>query len=295
MIITKKSKYIVTTRLYFALLYNIRWELLFKNTFIKGDCMPSKHIDFNIDVAQGYGIFKNDKETELLKYVSTAYVSCGFHAGDPLLIREYLLKCKENNLTIGAHIGFNDLAGLGYRPMDLTADELEAIVLYQVGALASFAKSYNLNIDSVRPHGAMYKLASENYEFSLAIAKAIQKFDKWLAYTCLDNEILDKVSEETGIIVNREVFVDKYYSQEDFKPIWDNKKTIGLDDSLNRIRTILFSSQIKLGSGIFMPVDCNTIHFDTKNPSIVQLLKKANEIITPTPFNYNKAELSGWV
>jgi hypothetical protein len=67
------------------------------------------------------------------------------------------------------------------------------------------------------------------------------------------------------------------------------------DDALNRIRTILFSSQVKLGSGVFMPVNCNTIHFDTKNPNIVHLLKKANEIITPTPFNYNKAELSGWV
>ena len=57
----------------------------------------------------------------------------------------------------------------------------------------------------------------------------------------------------------------------------------------------IISSQVKLGSGVFMPVNCNTIHFDTKNPNIVQLLKKANEIITPTPFNYNKAELSGWV
>ena len=165
MIITKKSKYLVTTRLYLALLYNIRWELLLKKYFNKGDCMPSKHIDFNIDVAQGYGVYKNDKEAELLKYVSTAYVSCGFHAGDPLLIREYLLKCKENNLTIGAHIGFNDIAGLGYRQMDLSNEELEAIVLYQVGAIASFAKSYNLNIECVRPHGAMYKLASENFEF----------------------------------------------------------------------------------------------------------------------------------
>lgn len=267
----------------------------FKEVLVKGDFMPTKHIDFNIDAAQGFGVYRNDIETELLDLVSSVNISCGFHAGDPLLIKDYLLKCKEKNITIGAHIGFNDISGLGYRPMDLSADEIEAIVLYQVGALASFAKAYGLIIDQVRPHGAMYKMASENYDFALAIVKAMQKFDKWLAYTCLDNEILDKVAEETGVIVNREVFVDKYYSQEDFKPMWDNKKMINLDDSLNRIRTILFSSQVKLGSGVFMPVNCNTIHFDTKNPNIVQLLKKANEIITPTPFNYNKAELSGWV
>ncbi len=256
--------------------------------------MPLKHIDFNIDAAQGFGVYKNNIETQLLDYVSSVNISCGFHAGDPLLIKEYLLKCKEKNLTIGAHIGFNDIAGLGYRPMELDNDEIEAMVIYQTGALASFAKSYGLVIDHVRPHGAMYKMASENIDFALAVANAVKKFDKWLTFTCLDNDILSQVEAETGIVVNREVFVDKYYTQE-FVPDWENKKIINDEDALNRIRTILFSSQIKLGNGVFMPVNCNTIHFDTKNPNIYELLKKSNEIITPTPYNYNKAELSGWV
>lgn len=256
--------------------------------------MPSKHIDFNIDAAQGFGLFKNNRETELLDYVSSVNISCGFHAGDPLLIREFLLKCKEKNITIGAHIGFNDIAGLGYRPIELTPDEIEAIVIYQTGALASFAKSYSLTIDHVRPHGAMYKLASENLNFSVAIAKAIQKFDKWLVYTGLDNEILEQTAAETNIVINRELFIDKYYTQE-FKPDWDSSKYLNEDDALNRIRTVLYSSQIKLGNGIFMPVKTDTIHFDSKNPNVLQLLKKANEIIKPTPYNYNKAELSGWV
>ena len=256
--------------------------------------MPSKHIDFNIDAAQGFGIYKNNIETDLLDYVSTVNISCGFHAGDPLLIKEYLLKCKEKNITIGAHIGFNDIQGLGYRPMDLKPEEIEAIVLYQTGALLSFAKAYGLVIDHVRPHGAMYKETSENYDFAFAIVKAVQKIDKWLAFTGVDNEILDRLSAETGVVVNREIFADKYYTQE-FKPDWDNKKYISEEDSLNRIRTTMFSSQIKLGDGVFMPVNCNTIHFDTKNPNILQLLKRANDIVAPTPFNYNKAELSGWV
>ncbi len=140
----------------------------------------------------------------------------------------------------------------------------------------------------------MYKLASENYEFSLAIAKAIKKFDKWLSYTCLDNENLTRVSEEAGIVVNREVFADKPYTQ-DFKADWESKRYINDEDCLNRIRTIMFSSQIKLGNGLFMPVKCDTIHFDTKNPNIIQILKKANEIVTPASTNYNRAEVSGWV
>lgn len=256
--------------------------------------MPVENLDYNIDAAQGFGCFKNNIETELLDYVSSVNISCGFHAGDPLLIREYLLKCREKNLTIGAHIGFNDLSGFGCRPMDLSADEIEAVVLYQIGALAAFAKSYKLVIDNVRPHGAMYRLAAENYEFSLAIAKAVKKFDKWLNYTCLDNETADRVSAETGIGINREVFFDKYYTQ-NFTPDWQNKSYISGEDALNRIRTISYSSQIKLGNGLFMPVKCDTIHFDAKNPDAVQLLKKASEILKPSPSNYNKACASGWV
>ena len=196
--------------------------------------MQSKHIDFNIDLAQGFGFFKNEKEEELLDYVSSVNISCGFHAGDPLLIREFLLKCKEKNITIGAHIGFNDIQGLGYRPMELSEEETEAIVLYQIGALASFAKSYGMTIDHVRPHGAMYKLASENLNFSITIANAIKKFDKWLVYTGLDNEILDNVAEETNIIVNRELFIDKFYNT-DFIPDWNNKNFVNDEDAINRI------------------------------------------------------------
>lgn len=256
--------------------------------------MTSKHIDFNIDAAQGYGHFKNEKEEELLNYVSSVSISCGLHAGDPVLIREYLLKCKEKNITIGAHIGFNDIAGLGYRSMELKDDEIEAIVIYQIGALAAFAKSYSLTLDYVRPHGAMYKLASENLNFSKSIAKAIQKFDKWLVYTGLDNDILEQVAAETNIVINRELFIDKIYTPE-LKVDWENKAYINNEDALNRIRTTLFSSQIKIGNGLFMPTKADTIHFDSKNPNVLELIKKANEIITPTPFNYNKAELSGWV
>lgn len=256
--------------------------------------MPDKNLDYNIDAAQGFGCFKNDAEAQLLDYVSTVNISCGFHAGDPVLIREFLLKCREKNLVIGAHIGFNDISGFGCRPMELSEDEIEAVVLYQLGALTAFAKSYKLEIEHVRPHGAMYRMAAENFDFALKIVKAVQKFDKWLGYTCLDNAVLEQIYAETGIAANREVSADRYYTPQ-FTPDWDNKKYISDEDVLNRIRTISYSSQIKLGNGIFMPVNCDTVHFDAKNPNAVQILKQAYEILKPSPCAYNKALLSGWV
>ena len=255
--------------------------------------MATKKIDFNSDLAQGFGIYKNDLEYEMLDYVSSVNVSCGFHAGDPLSIKKALLACKDKNVAVGAHIGFQDISGFGNRPMELSEDEIEAIVLYQLGAIASFAKSYNLNIEHVRPHGAMYKMASENFEFSLSIAKAIQKFDKWLTYVGLANETLEKVSAETNIVIAREVFATRNYNA-DGTVNWE-MGVVSPEISQNRVRTLSHSSQMKVQGGNFIPVECDTIHFPCDSKETIELAKKLNEIITPTPFNYNRVETSGWV
>ena len=106
-----------------------------------------KSIDFNCDLAQSFGVYKNSAEFDMLDYVSSVNISCGFHAGDPVSIKEAILKSKEKNVVIGAHIGFNDIQGFGYRPVDLKEDELEALVVYQIGALMSFAKAYGVSVE----------------------------------------------------------------------------------------------------------------------------------------------------
>lgn len=256
--------------------------------------MGRTHIDFNIDLAQVFGVFKEEKEFQALDYVSSAYISCGFHAGDPLSIRDMLLKCKQKNICIGAHVGYNDLQGFGYRPIALGPSEIEAIVIYQIGALTSLAKSYSLSVENIRPHGALYRLCAQDYDIALSVANAIKKCDKWLSYTCLDNPILDRIAEETGIVVNREMLLDKPYKTNS-EVDWNTNSFLPNDVALNRIRTIMHSSQIKLPEGKFLSVKCDTLHFSIKNPAGLELLKRSKELVEPTPVAYNRAELSGWV
>ena len=265
-----------------------------KNSFDKGDIMPTKHIDFNIDVAQGFGVFKNNKETELLDYVSSVNISCGFHAGDPLLIREYLLKCKEKNLTVGAHIGFNDLSGLGYRTMDLSADEIEAIVLYQLGAIITFAQSYGLRIEHVRPHGAMYKMAASSFDFSLSLAKAIKKAGEWLVYVGAAGEIIERVKEEANITVARELQLNLPYNT-DGTAIYDRGEITNIEFCLKRLEKLLRNSDIKTIESTYINIPFDTIHFATTSPISLELVKKAYQIAQPTPINYNNAYNLGWV
>ena len=254
----------------------------------------TKNIDFNCDLAQSFGVYKNDKEYSLIEYVSSVNISCGFHAGDPLTIRESLLKVKGKNIAIGAHIGFDDIQGFGLKNMDLKPEEIEALVIYQIGAIASFAKSYGLEIEYVRPHGAMYKRAAQDYEFSLAIANAIKKFDKWLIYYGASSETLDNVSQETSIRVAHEIQLNQIYN-EDGSIDYSAKPVENIDFSINRLNNLLRYSTVRNKESKFTNVKYDTIHFSTNCVNTLEIIQKANEIISPVPVNFKKAVISGWV
>lgn len=253
-----------------------------------------KNIDFNCDLAQSFGIYKNNCEFELLDYVSSVNISCGFHAGDPMTIKNALLKAKEKNVVIGAHIGFDDIQGFGYRPMELTEEEIEALVIYQVGALMSFAKTYKLEIEHVRPHGAMYKMASEDFNFSCSIANAVKKCSQWLVYYGASGDVISKVGEYVNIPVAQEVYLEKMYNTDGTinSVAKDNENT---DMEIQRLKTLLSYSQVSNVEGGKTFVNADTIHFSSRLSNSVELIKKAREIITPVPVNYKNACASGWV
>ena len=253
-----------------------------------------KNIDFNIDLAQSFGIYKNNKEFELLDYASSVNISCGFHAGDPLTIRNALLEAKERNVVVGAHIGFDDIQGFGYREMDLTEDEIEALVVYQVGALMSFAKTFNMEIEHVRPHGAMYKKCATDFAFACSVAKAIQKCSKWLVYYGATGEITQKTGELLNIPVAQEVWLEKMYNVDGTvnTVARDNENT---DMEIQRLKQLLQTSQVSNIEGGKTVVTADTIHFTNRLSNSLELIKQANKIITPVPVNYKNACLSGWV
>ena len=253
-----------------------------------------KNIDFNCDLAQAYGIYKNNVEFELLDYVSSVNISCGFHAGDPMTIKEALLKAKEKNVAVGAHIGFNDIQGFGYRPVDLKEDELESLVIYQVGALMSFAKAFGISIEHVRPHGAMYKMAGEDFTFSSTIAKAIKKCSDWLVYYAPVGDITAKVADYTGVQVAQELMLEKTYNA-DLTVDYSKEDNTNNYELIKRFQHLLHTSQIRNNLGGTSFADVDTIHFSNKYKNSIELIIQVNEYIKPAPVNYNNAKISGWV
>ena len=136
--------------------------------------------DFNCDVAQSYGVYKNNQEYDIARCCSTINVSAGFHAGDPLSIRQAFLYAKDNNIALCTHIGYPDIQGFGRRAMKLEDEELEAIIIYQISAIIAYAKTFDLEIESVRCHGALKDELNENEHSAAVIAQAVKKVNPWL-------------------------------------------------------------------------------------------------------------------
>ncbi len=253
-----------------------------------------KNIDFNIDLAQSFGIYKNTSEFDLLDYASSVNISCGFHAGDPMTIRNALLRAKERNVVVGAHIGFDDIQGFGYHDMELDEDEIEALVVYQVGALMSFAKTFNMEIEHVRPHGAMYKKCATDFGFACSVANAIKKCSKWLVYYGASGEITEKTGELINIPVAHEICLEKMYNVD------GTVNTVARDSEntemeIQRLKQLLQYSQVSNVEGGKTVVKADTIHFTNRLSNSLELIKQAKGVVEPVPVNYKNACLSGWV
>ncbi|MDL4839195.1 LamB/YcsF family protein [Aquibacillus rhizosphaerae] len=171
-------------------------------------------IDLNCDIGEGYGNYQLGNDQEIVKYITSANIACGFHAGDPATMDATVKLAIKHNVRIGAHPGLPDLNGFGRRIMHITAKEAYQLITYQVGALFGFVKVNNSNLYHVKPHGALYNLAANDQEIAEAIAQAIYDIDSDLTLFGLSHSHLTKAGEKLGLKVAHEVFADRSYQED---------------------------------------------------------------------------------
>lgn len=130
-------------------------------------------IDLNCDLGESFGAYRIGLDEDILAFVTSANIACGFHAGDPGVMRKTVALAADNGVKIGAHPGLPDLQGFGRRNIAITPEEAYDLVIYQIGALSGFLKAEGLEMQHVKPHGALYNMAAGSEELSRAIAKAV--------------------------------------------------------------------------------------------------------------------------
>lgn len=176
-----------------------------------------KQIDLNCDMGESFGNYKIGMDKEVMPYITSANVACGWHAGDPLVMDATVRSAKENGVGIGAHPGYPDLMGFGRRKMNLSPDEIRQYMVYQVGALQAFCRVHGVPLSHVKPHGALYLDAVENKETARAVAQAILSLDPELRFVALagkKGETMRQMGEELGLKVVFEAFPDRAYTPE---------------------------------------------------------------------------------
>ena len=171
----------------------------------------ASRIDLNCDMGESFGAWRIGADAEVMPHITSANVACGYHAGDPRVMRATVRLARYANVAVGAHPGFHDLEGFGRRNMTMTPDDVEDMVLYQIGALAAIAAAENVRLRHVKAHGALYNMAVRDRALAAAIAQAVAAFDRSLVFFGLAGSVLLDAGRDAGLRVAAEGFADRAY------------------------------------------------------------------------------------
>lgn len=174
-------------------------------------CFLGHAIDINCDMGESFGRYRLGQDEEVMKYITSANIACGFHAGDPNVMRQTVKLAMQKEVGIGAHPGFPDLLGFGRREMNVSRQELRDYLIYQIGALAAFAKAEGAELQHVKAHGALYNMAANSEEMALAVADSIKETDDNLILLVLAKSKMVDICRRQGIRVASEAFADRGY------------------------------------------------------------------------------------
>jgi UPF0271 protein len=168
-------------------------------------------VDLNADMGESYGASKVGSDEELVKMISSASLACGFHGGDPITLKTTVEMCKANGVGVGAHPSFPDREGFGRKEMEMSVEELEASLLYQVSAVKGVSESLGVKLQHMKPHGALYNMAWGREDYARAIVGAVRATSKDLILIAPSNSVIEKTARKAGLVVAREGFPERGY------------------------------------------------------------------------------------
>lgn len=165
--------------------------------------------DLNSDMGESFGWFKHGVDEDIIKSITSANLACGFHGGDPSVMRQTVQLARDHGVAVGAHPGFPDLIGFGRRNINAKPAEVKDYVTYQVGALQAFCQAAGIPLQHVKPHGALYMMALEDEALSEAIVEAVLELDDRLLLYTTGGTATEDVARRKGLRVVREFFGDR--------------------------------------------------------------------------------------
>ena len=241
--------------------------------------MPLNKIDLNSDVGESFGNYKLGLDEEVIPLISSANIACGFHAGDPTVMRHTIAIAKNNGVAIGAHPGFPDLIGFGRRNLDASLGEIRDYVTYQIGALQAFTAAAGMTLQHVKPHGALYNMAVKDPTIWDAVAEAIAAVNARLILYVLagmDRENLKAIGAKHGLRIAYEFFGDRAYNPDGSLVSRKEPGAVIHDGDIVAEKIVKMVKEGRVvcidGTEIDMTADTICVHGD--NPAALSLVQK---------------------
>ena len=247
--------------------------------------MQKLKIDLNSDVGESFGNYKLGLDEEVIPLISSANIACGFHAGDPAVMRRTIALARENGVAVGAHPGLPDLVGFGRRYMDVSLVEIKDYVTYQIGAIQAFAVAEGVKLQHVKPHGALYNMAVQDTAIWDTVAAALADLNRDLILFVLggsDRSELEAIGDRHGIRMAFEFFADRAYNPDGSLVSRKEPGAVIRDQDLAAQRVLKMVTEGKVdcvdGSQLQLSGDTICVHGD--NPSALNLVRKIRQRLT---------------
>ena len=230
---------------------------------------------------ESFGNYKLGMDDKILEIVTSANIACGFHAGDPSVMQKTVALAVKNGAALGAHPGYPDLVGFGRRKMDIAPSDVYNMVVYQVGALAAFAKAAGTRLQHVKPHGAMYNMAAKNAKLAEAIAQAVYDVDKDLILYAQGGTESIKAAEKIGLRTASEVFADRSYQDDGTLTPRSQPGAMITDEekSIAQVLSMVLEGKVTALSGKVIPVKADSICLHGDGPKALVFANKIRSVL----------------
>jgi len=240
------------------------------------------HIDLNCDVGEASTPEQLDVERRLIEHVTSVNIACGLHAGSPDLMRDTLRFAGRRGRAVGAHPGFPDRDAFGREEQRRPASAIETIVAYQIGALWAIAKLEGIVLSHVKPHGALYNMATRDPELALAVARAVAAVDPGLILVGLAGSPLLDAGEKLGLRVAAEAFVDRAYHQTGRLVSRDQPNALVTEERavLSRLHDLVHHGRVWSVEGSAYDLHAETICLHADTPGAVHLAHAIRAALT---------------
>ena len=228
-----------------------------------------RRVDLNCDMGEGCG-----NDAELMKYITSANIACGYHAGDAETMRRTVRLALESSVAIGAHPGYRDRENFGRTSMSLSADEIHQILTDQLAAIKIICDSEGARLNHVKPHGALYNQAAKDRDLAASIVDAVVAFDPSLIFYGLAGSHLISEAKSAGLMTASEVFADRTYQADGTLTPRTEPNALIADtvEAVNQILQMLESGIVSTVNGEAVPIDADTICVHGDGPHAVDFV-----------------------